>query len=116
MQHSIEMYLLDINKSIDSIFEYLEEVLDFDDYELNKMVRRAVERELEIIGEALNRIIKIDPLIDISDIRRIINLRNVIIHAYDNVDNVIIWGIINKDLQLLKDQVNVLLSKINLIE
>jgi uncharacterized protein with HEPN domain len=116
MQHSIEMYLLDINKSIDSIFEYLEEVLDFDDYELNKMVRRAVERELEIIGEALNRIIKIDPLIDISDIRRIINLRNVIIHAYDNVDNVIIWGIINKDLQLLKDQVNVLLTKINLIE
>ena len=110
------MYLLDINKSIDSIFEYLEEVLDFDDYELNKMVRRAVERELEIIGEALNRIIKIDPLIDISDIRRIINLRNVIIHAYDNVDNVIIWGIINKDLQLLKDQVNVLLTKINLIE
>jgi uncharacterized protein with HEPN domain len=80
------------------------------------MVRRAVERELEIIGEALNRIIKIDPLIDISDIRRIINLRNVIIHAYDNVDNVIIWGIINKDLQLLKDQVNVLLTKINLIE
>lgn len=111
MQHSVEMYLLDISNSIDSIFEYLGEERNFQFYESNKLLRRAVERELEIIGEATNRIIKINPNIDISDSRRIVDLRNWVIHAYNNVDNVIIWGIINKDLPLLKKQVSNLLEK-----
>ncbi len=106
MQHSIEMYLLDISNAIDSIFEYLGEERDFKNYESNKLLRRAIERELEIIGEATNRIIRLDPNIDISNSRRIVDLRNWVIHAYDNVDNVIIWGIINKDLPLLKKQVS----------
>jgi len=110
MQHSIEMYLFDISNSIDSVFEYLGEERNFKIYESNKLLRRAVERELEIIGEATNRIIKINPDIDISDSRRIVYLRNWVIHAYDNVDNVIIWGIINKDLTLLKKQVSDLLE------
>ena len=46
-----------------------------------------VERELEIIGEATNRILKINPEVDISNSRRIVDLRNWVIHAYDNVDN-----------------------------
>ena len=105
------MYLLDISNSIDSIFEYLGEERNFKFYESNKLLRRAVERELEIIGEATNRIIKINPNLDISDSRRIVDLRNWVIHAYNNVDNVIIWGIINKDLPLLKKQVSNLLEK-----
>lgn len=70
-----------------------------------------MERELEIIGEAVNRILKIDPEVDISNSRRIVNLRNWVIHADNNVDNVIIWGIIDKDLPLLKKQVSDLLEK-----
>jgi uncharacterized protein with HEPN domain len=66
---------------------------------------------LEIIGEATNRIIKVDPTIDISNARRVVNLRNWVIHSYDNVDNVIIWGIIDKDLPLLKKQVSGLLKR-----
>jgi uncharacterized protein with HEPN domain len=66
---------------------------------------------LEIIGEATNRIIKINPTIDISNARRIVSLRNWVIHSYDNVDNVIIWGIIDKDLPLLKTQVDNILIK-----
>lgn len=110
MQHSIKMYLSDISNSIESIYEYLGEERNFMNYESNKLLRRAVERELEIIGEAVNRLLKIDPNIDISDARRIVNLRNWVIHAYDNVDNVIIWGIINKDLPLLEKQVRKLLE------
>lgn len=83
---------------------------DFKRYESNKLLRRAVERELEIIGEATNRIIKTQPDIDISDSRRIVNLRNLVIHSYDNVDNIIIWGIIDKDLPRLKQQVLALLK------
>ena len=105
------MYLLDISNSIDSINEYLGEERNFKKYETNKLLRRAVERELEIIGEAINRILKVDPEIEISNSRRIVNLRNWVIHSYDNVDNVIIWGIIDKDLPLLKKQVADLLQK-----
>lgn len=111
MQHDIKMYLLDISNSIESIYEYLGQERNFTIYEANKILRRAVERELEIIGEATKRIIQIDPNIDISNSRRIVNLRNWVIHAYDNVDNVIIWGIIDKDLPLLRKQVNSLLEK-----
>lgn len=105
------MYLLDISNSIDSIFEYLGEDRNFKIYESNKLLRRAVERELEIIGEATKRLIKTDPNMDISYSRRIVDLINWVIHTYDNVDNVIIWGIINKDLPLLKKQVSNLLEK-----
>ena len=104
------MYLHDISNSIDSIYEYLGEQRNFKLYESNKLLRRAVERELEIIGEAVNRILKVDAEIDISNSRRIVNLRNWVIHVYDNVDNVIIWGIIDKDLPLLKKQVSDLLQ------
>ena len=110
MQRNARKYLLDILASIDSIDEFLGEKRDFDEYESNKLLRRAIERELEIIGEATNRILKIDPDIDISDSRRIVNLRTWVIHAYDNVDNIIIWGILSKDLPLLKKQVGNLLE------
>lgn len=104
------MYLSDISNAISSIFEYLGEDRNFKDYESNKLLRRAVERELEIIGEATNRLLKVDPTVDISEARRIVNLRNLVIHAYDSVDNVIIWGIIHKDLPLLRKQVQDLLD------
>lgn len=51
------------------------------------MVKRAVERELEIIGEAINRILYIEPDIGISEARRIVDLRNWVIHGYDKVDD-----------------------------
>ncbi|MEX1192751.1 MAG: HepT-like ribonuclease domain-containing protein [Brumimicrobium sp.] len=105
------MYLSDISNSIESIYEYLGEERDFNKYESNKLLRRAVERELEIIGEAVNRLLKLDSSIVISDARRIVSLRNWVIHAYDNVDNVIIWGIINKDLPMLEKQVKKLLKE-----
>jgi uncharacterized protein with HEPN domain len=59
----------------------------------------------------MNRILKIDSTIDISNTRRIVDLRNFVIHAYDSVDDVIIWGILIKDLPLLKKQVQKLLEK-----
>ena len=108
-QHRVNMYLHDIINAIESIFDYLGDKRDFNQYESNKLLRRAVERELEIIGEATNRIIKIDSTINITNGKRIISLRNWVIHAYDNVDNIIIWGIIDKDLPLLKEEVSTLL-------
>ena len=111
MQREIKKYLLDIRESIDSINEYLgDETRDFNRYLQNKLLRRGVERELEIIGEATARILKLDSNIDISNARRIVDLRNWVIHGYDKVDDVIIWGIISKDLAVLREQVERLLE------
>ena len=74
------------------------------------MVRRAVERELEIIGEAVNRILKMDPNFEIADARQIVNLRNLVIHAYDNIDNIVLWGIISKDIPILKIRIDSLIQ------
>lgn len=108
---SINKYLYDIQQSIDSIYEYLGNKRDFFEYEGNKQLRRAVERELEIIGEAVNHLLDLDNEIAIDNARRIVDLRNFVIHGYDKVDNVIIWGVINKDLPKLKQQVDDLMAK-----
>ncbi len=82
---------------------------DFKDYLANKQLRRAVERELEIIGEATNRLLSLQPDFPLADARRIVNLRNWVIHGYDKVDSGLIWGIVSKDLPKLKTHVQELL-------
>ena len=111
MQTKIKKYLYDILMSANSIFEYLGEDRNFIEYENNKLLRRAVEREFEIIGEATNRILKIDENFPLNNAERIISLRNFVIHGYDTVDNIIIWGIISKDLPQLKNEVKKLLNE-----
>jgi uncharacterized protein with HEPN domain len=105
----IMKYLHDIAQSIDSIDKYLGGKRDFIEYRDNKLLRRGIERELEIIGEAVGKILKIDSEIEISEARRIVDLRNWLIHGYDRVDDVIIWGIVNKDIPKLKGQIEKLL-------
>ncbi len=94
--------LLDIQECILSIDEHLNSKRDFKVYLKNKTKRRAVEREFEIIGEAINKLFKLNSKIKISNARLIVNLRNRVIHAYDSVDNEIIWKIIVKDLPVLE--------------
>lgn len=108
-------YLYDIQQSIDSINEYLGEKRDFFVYEQNKLLRRAVERELEIIGEAVNHLLELDKSIAIENARRIVDLRNFVIHGYDKVDNVIIWGVVSKDLPKLKEQVDALMAQTTIL-
>jgi uncharacterized protein with HEPN domain len=103
--------LTDIINAVNSIDDHLEGRRNFDEYAANKTKRRAVERELEIIGEAVNNLLKINPAIDISFARIIVDLRNQIIHAYDNVNNILIWKIVMKDIPVLKSEVTVLLNK-----
>ncbi|HUX57568.1 MAG TPA: HepT-like ribonuclease domain-containing protein [Bacteroidales bacterium] len=110
MQLEIQKHLFDIKTSIDSINDYLGENRDFNEYKINKLLKRAIERELEIIGEAAGRILKIDSNFPIENARKIVDLRNWVIHGYDIIDDVIIWGIISKQLPILKNQVEILLK------
>ena len=110
MNNEIKKYLFDIQISIESIETYLGEKRDFKIYMANKMLRRAVEREFEIIGEALNCIEKINPNIEISAKRQIIGMRNRVIHGYDKIDDEIVWGTIVRHLPILKAEVSTLIQ------
>ena len=111
MQHRIFKFLFDINSSILSIEECLLIVKNLEEYKKNKIIRRAVERELEIIGEAISNLLKLDPSIEIEKARKIVNLRNLVIHAYDSVDDIIIYVIIVKDIPVLKKEISNLMNK-----
>lgn len=100
----------DIQESILSIEQYLGDKRDFNIYSSDKMLRRAIEREFEIIGEAINRIDKLDPLIEISSKRQIIGMRNRVIHGYDKIDDGVIWGTIIRHLPKLNEEIDQLLK------
>lgn len=74
------------------------------------MLRRAIEREFEIIGEAMSRIEKQDPTVNITAKKLIISMRNRVIHGYDKIDNEIIWGTIVRYLPTLKIEIENLLK------
>ncbi|MDG5800775.1 DUF86 domain-containing protein [Marinilabiliaceae bacterium ANBcel2] len=111
MRREIRKYLFDIKTSIDSINEYLGKKRNFFEYQNNKLLRRGVEREIEIIGEAMNRALKLDPDLDIKNARQIVDTRNWVIHGYDKVDDVVIWVIVSKHLPALKTEVEKHLNK-----
>ena len=110
MKREIKKHLYDIKVSIDSIEEFMGERQSFIDYQENKLLRRAVEREIEIIGEAMSRILKLDESIKIENSRRIVDARNWVIHGYDKVDDVVIWGIVLNHLPKLKKEIERLLD------
>jgi uncharacterized protein with HEPN domain len=103
--------LTDILESILSIDEHLEFRRSYQEYISNKTKRRATEREFEIIGEAIGKLFKLNSDLHISSARLIIDLRNKVIHAYDSIDDEIIWKIIMKDLPVLQKEIEHLLSE-----
>ena len=103
--------LADIKESILSIDEHLENKRVLEEYLSNKTKRRAVEREIEIIGEAMSKVLKINPNIALSYSRIIVDLRNRVIHAYDSVDDILMWKIIMKDLPILLEETTNLLNE-----
>ena len=106
MQLKVKKYLYDINEACDLIIKFTNNIT-FDDYCKDRMIQSAVERQFEIIGEALNQVINIDADISLSitNYRKIINFRNMLIHGYASVSNDIVWGIIDKELAILKKEV-----------
>ena len=80
-------------------------------YQADTRTRRATERNLEIIGEAVGRILKADPTFHLANSRQIIATRNRIIHGYDTVSDGMVWGIVVRHLPLLKQEVRELLNR-----
>ena len=112
MDNSIKTWLFDILNSINEIESYfLDTPKLFEVYQNDLRTKRAVERNIEIIGEAMSRILKEDKDIQISNSRKIVDVRNRIIHGYDSVSDDVIWGIVIKNLPVLQEEVEVLLEK-----
>lgn len=74
------------------------------------MFKRAIERNVSIIGEAMSKILQIDADIAITNAKNIIGTRNYVVHVYDTLEPHIIWNIVINDLPKLKDEVTQLLN------
>lgn len=111
MNEKVLKSLYDIKFSIDEIdLFFIGRQKRFDEYSTDIILKRAVERNLEIIGEAMSRIIKEDPAFPIENSKRIIGLRNQIIHGYDSVSDENIWSIVFNHIPRLKEEVDKLIE------
>lgn len=95
---------------IESVIQELEQVIeinskDYSKFSSNFMAVQTVERDLEIIGEAVRKITLIDASVSISSSKHIIGLRNMIGHAYDSIDPTLLWKILINDLLVLKGEI-----------
>jgi uncharacterized protein with HEPN domain len=98
-------FLSDILQAIELIESFIIDIKDFDSYLTDKKTQSAVERQLGIIGEALNKFEKLFPESKISNARKIVGFRNRLIHTYDSVDPSMVWAILKNHLGPLKVEV-----------
>lgn len=112
MDSEIKTWLFDILQSINEIDSYfIDKPKIFEDYSKDIKTKRAIERDIEIIGEAINRILKKDNSLEIENAQKIIGTRNRIAHGYDKISDDLIWSIVINHLPKLKVEIISLLEK-----
>ena len=112
MDRKIRKYLADILASIIEIESFMaERPKEYATFCNDTLFRRGVERNMEIMGGAMNNVLTIDPNIAITSSRKIVDTRNFIIHAYDSLKPDILWGIVINHIPLLKREVETLLAE-----
>ncbi|MDE5609281.1 MAG: DUF86 domain-containing protein [Bacteroidales bacterium] len=111
MDRKLRKYLFDIQNSIAEIESFMEgHQKKYAEFQNDTLLRRGIERNMEIMGEAMNQVLKLNPEIQITSARKVVDTRNYIIHSYDTIMPEILWGIIVNHLPLLKIEVNTLLE------
>lgn len=112
MDNELKTWLYDIQTAIMEIESFfVDRPKEFANYQADVRTKRAVERNVEIIGEAMSRILKRDLTISFTNSRKLVDVRNRIIHGYDSVSDDVMWGIVIKHLPVLKAEVEKLLSE-----
>ena len=113
MDERVEKWLYDIRLAIEEIESYFDNVeKKYTNFKQNVMLKRAIERNLEIIGEATNRILARNPEIEITNAQKIVRLRNFVIHSYDSISDENIWAVVINNLPVLKKDIDKLLENI----
>lgn len=94
MQPDALALLWDARRASARILEFVDD-RSWDDYQRDVLLRSAVERQFQIVGEALNRLGKTDPDLagQVPDLRRIVAFRNVLVHAYAQIDDSLVWEV-----------------------
>ncbi len=112
MQLEAKKYLYDIQQAAGRIAEFTAGKR-LEDYRSNAMLRAAVERQFEIIGEALVRLIRLDETFAarITEHRRIVAFRNILIHGYADVDDRLVWDVVETKLPVLRREIEALLNQ-----
>lgn len=111
MQPKALKYVLDIQSLLVEIDSFKSLVgNDYYSYKDQLVVKRAVERDLEIIGEAIKELLKLEPGMKISSSRKIIGFRNLLAHSYDSIEDELVWGILQRDIPVLQDEIDRLLG------
>jgi uncharacterized protein with HEPN domain len=111
MRLEARKYLFDMQQAAELIARFTAG-RTFEDYAADPMLRSAVERQFEILGEALGKLKKMDLELAgrISDHRRIIAFRNVLIHGYDVVLDEVVWGVVETQIPILRKTLAELLT------
>ena len=112
MQLESKKYLFDIKQAAGLLADFTRGK-SFADFQGDPMLRSAVERQFEIIGEALTKLAKVDQETAalISEHRRIIAFRNILIHGYAQIDDRLVWGVLDSKLPTLSQEVKKLLEE-----
>ena len=100
----------ELKQAINEINQFLPEQRTYSEFQKDLKTKRAIERNLEIIGEAVNRILRLNPEFVITNARKIVDTRNRISHGYDTVSDEIIWAIVIRDLKNLEHEIDSLLD------
>ena len=95
--------------AIESINEFVAGI-DLEEYKTNKLIRSAVERQLEIIGESVKRIERTGEPVPIANARHIVAFRNILVHEYERLEEETVWMIVKKDVPKLLEEINGLLD------
>jgi uncharacterized protein with HEPN domain len=111
MEPELRVWLTDVLGAIGELEECRGRCADFAAFRNERILQRASERCISIIGEAVNRIIKADPDVAISDVRKIISTRHKIVHDYEKVSADVLWVIIERHIPILKAEVQALLNQ-----
>ena len=113
MERDPRAWLWDVCQAADRVAEFVRGQA-FADYLADVKLRSAIERQLEIVGEALNNLSREAPELAsrIPDVRRAIAMRNVLIHAYMNIDNDAVWQTVQVDLPRLRREAAALLMEL----
>ena len=108
----VRKYLFDVAEACDLIAEFVSGKT-FSDYQQDRMLRSAIERQFEIVGEALLGLLRIAPDLQkrVSDTRRIVAFRNRLIHGYASVADEVVWGVVETNLNLLRQEIAQLIEE-----
>jgi len=105
MTERAKKYLVDIQKAIELIDDFSSDLVDFYQYKNDLKTKSAIERQLGIVGEAVNQFRKEEKEIELTNTRQMVDFRNRLIHSYNYIDDTIVWTILKRHIPILKEEI-----------